>query len=66
MSNFQPSLRDFSVGVAYTQDCVLGYIQHIQPSLRDWHPLLLGNLEDGQAPHALSGRGEDGVRYRRC
>ncbi len=63
MSNFQPSLRDFSVGVAYTQDCVLGYIQ---PSLRDWHPLLLGNLEDGQAPHALSGRREDGVRYGWC
>jgi hypothetical protein len=46
-----------------TQDLVLS---NFQPSLRDWHPLLLGNLEDGQAPHALSGRREDGVRYGWC
>jgi hypothetical protein len=33
LGTFQSSLRDFSVLVAYTQDCRPGYMQ---PSLRDW------------------------------
>ena len=35
LGNFQPSLAGLISLVMYTQDCVLGYSQHSQPSLRD-------------------------------